>query len=132
MWIPSKIYAVDSCVVSSLDSGVLKEVKRLNPRIKTVYNMSVAYGDVTNLDFVDILSMEVTFLTEDLVKEAHAKGKEVYVWTANSRENIQKALAYKADNIITDDPLLVKELITNYSSNPIFIKSLHALMNFNW
>jgi len=125
-------YAVDSCLISSLDSEVLKEVKQLNPRIKTAYVMSVAYGDVTDLDFADILCVEITFLTEDLVEEAHSNGKDVYVWTANSRESIQKALSYKVDNIITDDPLLAKEMITDYNSNPIFVRSLQFLLNFKW
>lgn len=122
-------YAVDSCVISSLDAQALQEVKKLNPKIKTAYVMSVAYGNVTDLDFADILCVEVTFLTENLVEEAHAKGKEVYTWTVNSRESMQKALAYKVDNIITDDPLLAQSVIAEYKSNPLLTKTLHLLFN---
>mgnify|MGYP001460051520 CR=1 FL=1 len=45
------------------------------------------------------------------VKEAHANGQLVNVWTVNSKNDIQKVIDLNVDFITTDEPLLVREMI---------------------
>ena len=76
--------------------------------------MSLAYGDITALQEADHFSIEATSVTQNLVDRVHKEGKELYVWTVNTEENIRKMIKLKVDNIITDNIELAKETI--YSS----------------
>ena len=42
---------------------------------------------------------------------AHAAGKDVYVWTANTPAMVQSALSAAADAVITDYPAMATELM---------------------
>ena len=42
---------------------------------------------------------------------AHAAGKDVYVWTANTPAMVRAALAAAADAIVTDFPAMATELV---------------------
>jgi len=53
----------------------------------------------------------VVYQKPDWVKEAHALGQKVNVWTVNKPEDIQKVIDLKVDYITTDEPLLVKEIL---------------------
>lgn len=53
----------------------------------------------------------VVYQKPEWVKEAHALGQKVNVWTVNKAEDIQKIIDLKVDFITTDEPLLVKEML---------------------
>ena len=42
---------------------------------------------------------------------AHAAGRQVYVWTANTPAMVRASLAAAADAIVTDFPAMVTELV---------------------
>jgi len=90
---------------------VLKNVKKYDSHIETVYVMSLAYGDITELKEADHFSIEATSVTEKLVSKVHKEGKELYVWTVNAEDTIRKMISLKVDNIITDDIKLAKDTI---------------------
>lgn len=48
---------------------------------------------------------------EKLVSDVHNAGKEIYAWTVNTEENINRMIDLNVDNIITDDITLAKECI---------------------
>ena len=73
--------------------------------------MSIGIGDILKLDKADGYSLEATNITKKLVKKLHNNGKEVYAWTVNTEENINKMIDLNVDNIITDNIELGKELI---------------------
>lgn len=101
----------DRCVVTSSDYSVLSEVKKLNPDIRTGYVLSAAYGAYYSISYVDVISINYTFVNKALVDAVHRNGKEIYVWTVNS-PSIVKALANMGvDNIITDDPVMAREAV---------------------
>lgn len=104
----------DSCVITSQVYDVLKKVKKYDKNIKTVYVMSLAYGDITSLKDADNFSIEAMSVTRKLVKKVHNEGKELYAWTVNSKESINDMIDLNVDNIITDDITLAKDTI--YSS----------------
>lgn len=45
------------------------------------------------------------------MKSAHAKGKEIHAWTVNKAYEIKRMQALGVDNIITDCPAYVREVI---------------------
>ena len=66
------------------------------------------------------------------MKKVHNEGKEIYVWTVNTEENIRKMIDLKVDNIITDDIVLAKDIIySSKTSNVIneYIKLVENLFS---
>jgi glycerophosphoryl diester phosphodiesterase len=55
--------------------------------------------------------LNVLYQKPEWVKEAHALGQKVNVWTVNKPEDIQKIIDLKVDYITTDEPLLVKDIL---------------------
>lgn len=102
---------VDQCVVTSQVYDVLERMKSCDSRIRTVYVMSIAYGDINALTAADHFSIEASNVTEKLVSDVHNAGKEIYVWTVNTEESINRMIDLNVDNIITDDITLAKECI---------------------
>ncbi len=102
---------VSNCVVTSQVYEVLENVKKINKDVKTVYVMSLAYGDITSLQDADSFSIEASSINKSLVKKIHNAGKEVYGWTVNNKDSINKMIEYNVDNIITDNVILAKKTI---------------------
>lgn len=98
-------------MVTSKFYDVLERVKACDSRIQTVYVMSIAYGDFGAFAAADHFSVEATNVTEKLVSDIHNAGKEIYAWTVNTRENIDRMIDLNVDNIITDDVTLAKACI---------------------
>lgn len=110
-----------SCVVTSLNYNSLKEVKELDPDIKTIYVMSVALGDYYNLKYADGFSIKYTYLSSSSVKNAHKVGKEVYVWTVNSKRLLERLMLLNVDSIITDNPeKMRRDMADIYEDNSLF------------
>lgn len=101
----------ENCVLTSMNYKFLEQAKALNPKIRTGYTMNMTYGDLENMDGADFFSVKYTYITERFVEKVHALGKEVYAWTLNYQGDIQRMVNCKVDNIITDDPELVRQVI---------------------
>lgn len=109
----------DQCMVASMDMELLKESKRLNPDIPTVYISFLLFTEDYDLKDLDAYSVETTSLTYGLVVQAHLQGKQVYAWTANSEDTINKILRCEADGLITDNPLLAQYCISQANETPL-------------
>lgn len=99
------------CVITSQVYEVLENVKKYDSSITTVYVMTLAYGDINKLKAADHFSVEATNATPELIASVHREGKQLYVWTVNTRESIIKMAELNVDNIITDDIELAKKCI---------------------
>jgi len=101
----------ESCIVTSMFYEQLEWVKELNPNVKTGYILSVLYGDVSECEAADFFSVRASYVTEELVKRAHAEGKEVHAWTVNREKELKRMKVVGVDNIITDKPAYAREII---------------------
>jgi glycerophosphoryl diester phosphodiesterase len=97
---------IDQVVITSLDYGALKQVKSLEPRLKTGHIVTAAVGDVLRTE-ADFLSLNSAKATTSLVRRARVAGKDVAVWTVNEPEVMLRMIERGVDNIITDDPALL-------------------------
>jgi glycerophosphoryl diester phosphodiesterase len=97
---------VDEVVITSLDYAALRQVKSLEPRLRTGHIVTAAVGDVLRTE-ADFLSLNSAKATTSLVRRARAVGKEVAVWTVNDPEVMLRMIERGVDNIITDDPALL-------------------------
>ena len=60
-----------------------------------------------------------------LCRHAHSLGKEVCAWTLNYQGDMQRMVNCGVDNIITDDPELVRKVILGTTDrNPGFVSLL--------
>ena len=117
-----KYHMRDTCVVSSLKYDSLRKIKEADDSIETAYITSVSYGNFTDLEYADGYSVESTLLSKSFVNKAQKAGKQIYVWTVNSEERLEKVVGMGIDNVITDDPVMAKELI--YEQEHSYVKQL--------
>ena len=117
-----KYYLDDRVILSSNKYSILEEIKNVDDKVSTAYIMSLAYGDISKLNKADNFSIEASSINKDLVKKLHNDGKEVFAWTVNARDSINKMLDLNVDNIITDDVDYAKKLLfESKSSNLVFV-----------
>lgn len=118
----------NQCVVSSTNYRMLEVVKEINPRIPTGYILSFAIGNVKEKDSVDFYSVRAGFLSEKFVIKAHEAGKEVHAWTVNTRTEMERMKRYGVDNIITDKPLLAREVLYSDDVKSGFLRIMKELV----
>ena len=66
------------------------------------------------------LHPEASDLTETLIQKNHQRNCRVHVYTVNSEQQMRQFFTWGVDGIITDDPVLAKQVLTGnrQSSNP--------------
>lgn len=120
----------DMCVITSLKYNVLENVKEIDSNIKTVYVMTIAIGEITDLEYADCYSVEAMNVTKKLVKKVHNKGKELYVWTVNDEDTINDMIDYNVDNIITDDVEKSKAIAAKKKQGGMVIEIIDMMQTF--
>lgn len=119
----------DACYVTSFSYGSLKKVKEVNPEIRTGYLMSVAYGQFYSLKYADAFSLNKVFVTSQVVNAAHQQGKQIFAWTVNSMSEVRSLCNLHVDSIITDDPVMVQNVISRDSTGETLRSVLDYFIN---
>lgn len=94
-------------LVSSFDWNMLEEVKLLNPKIQIgVLTEESVEGALVFAKKVKAYSIHPDYrlLTKENVALMQENGFEVYPWTVNSKEDIQKIKSFQVNGIISDFP----------------------------
>lgn len=113
------------CVITSARYSDLVKVKEKNKSLKTGYILAGGYGSFYyNREAADFFSIKSSFVTDRLVKNIHNLGKEVHVWTVNSKKELERMKQLEVDNIITDKPILAREVVYGEESNRSFLELL--------
>lgn len=99
-----------SCVISSLNHACLPELRRLNPELKIGAIVAVSLGEIGDLD-VDFLSVDKKHVRFRDVKALHRRGRELCVWTVNDPADMTKFIEFGVDNILTDDPATLIQML---------------------
>ena len=115
----------DRCVVTSQTYESIKKVKKYDENIKTVYVMSVAMGDFYDLKYADAFSLKYRYITHDVVKRVHSKGKEIYAWVIDDDKTLERMMLLNVDSIITNKPSAMK----NHMFMNIYGDTLFEYMN---
>lgn len=100
----------DQCILTSLDYTGIRRVRSVGPEIRTGLIVTTALGDITRLE-ADLLSVSAGAVTRDLIDRARRAGLEVHVWTVNEVTQMNSMIGIGVDNIITDDPALLGEVL---------------------
>jgi len=102
---------ISQCIVTSFDRETIRKVKELNPNIKTGYILGkMPKEDIWSAEF-DLLSVNQKLVTQKLIDEAHQHGKEVHVWTVNKANKMRELIDLGVDNIITNYPNVLIEIL---------------------
>lgn len=101
---------LDQCVITSLKFEGVAEVRRLEPRLKIGFIVAQAIGDITRLD-CDLLSVNHSRVSDKLLAEAAAGHKAVHAWTVNDRTLASTLIDRGVNNLITDDPVMIRNLL---------------------
>jgi glycerophosphoryl diester phosphodiesterase len=88
--------------VASIKYDSLVKVKEYDPNITTIYDMLLAYGDISEIPDVDIYSVDEAFVTPALVSQVNGSDKLIYAWTVNDSDNIVRMYFYGVDSLVTD------------------------------
>lgn len=101
----------EQCVITSTNRFYLKRVKAVNPEIRTGYIISAAYGNFYSDEFIDLISIRSSFVTERMIELAHEAGKAVHAWTVNGKVEMERLKQLGVDDMITDRPVLAREIL---------------------
>ena len=112
-------------LISSFDSNVLIECKRVDPECKTGFlyapnksffykKMLFGYVSFAKKIQADYLHPHYYTVTKRYVEKLHENGIGINVWTVNKPEVVNKLLKMGVDGIITDVPQLVNELVERF------------------
>ena len=99
------------CVITSQSYETLCKVKELDPEIETGYILALGVGTYYDLPAADFFSVESTFITSGMVQQIHLRGKTVSAWTVNRTEDARALLSLGVDDVITDKPEMVQDLL---------------------
>lgn len=97
-------------IVASFNINVLKEVKELNEAIATCLILRVAYGNVENMEEVDIFSIESSFIQKSVIRNIKKSGKALAVWNVNDSRRLASISDMDVDMVITRRPVMAREM----------------------
>lgn len=117
----------DQCVVSSVSLSYLKRIKEQNPNVQTGCIISAAYGNYYSSDATDFISIRSSFVNERMVRAIHEEGKEVHAWTVNSKSELERMKMLGVDNVITDRPVLAREIIYRETTTESLLEYLRMM-----
>ena len=111
----------------------LCRVKKLDPGIVTGYILALGAGSYYDLPAADFFSVEATFITSGMVQQIHKRDKTISAWTVNREEDASRMLSLGVDDIITDQPEMVQQLLQKDAGpNDRLIRIRDALHDLFW
>ena len=118
----------DNCVVTSLVYRCIKKTKQYDPKIKTIYVMAMAMGDFYSLEYADGYSIKGRFISSEVIRNAHKAGKEVYAWTIDDKESLERMMLLDVDCIITNNPDYIRRAMYENYYGDTLIKRINVYL----
>ena len=118
----------EQCVITSTNRFYLKRVKDVNPEIRTGYIISAAYGNFYSDEFIDLISIRSSFVTERMIESAHEAGKAVHAWTVNGKVEMERLKQLGVDDMITDRPVLAREILYGEEAKANLLEYLRLVL----
>ena len=116
------------CIVTSTNPRYLKRLKELEPELRTGYILSAVYGRSYDDESIDVISIRSDFVNARMVERAHEAGKAVHAWTVNTKMELERLRALSVDNVITDDPVLAREILYREEATETLLEYLRMLL----
>ena len=97
-------------VVMSLEAAGIAKIKSLRPHWTVGLLTATAIGDLTRAE-ADFLAVNANLASRRFIDQAHRKHKAVHVWTVNDPITMSSMISRGADNLITDNPHLARQVL---------------------
>ena len=98
-----------NCIVTSLSEEALMHVRRHNPAVPIGIIVGQSIGDLNRMQ-VEALSVRADHLTDEMIRAAHQRQRQVMVWGIQGENQINEQLRRGVDNLISSDPQLALQL----------------------
>ena len=118
----------DNCVVTSLVYRCIRKTKQYDPKIKTIYVMAMAMGDFYGLEYADGFSIKSRFINNEVISNSHKAGKEVYAWTIDDKETLERMMLLDVDCIITNNPDYIRRAMYENYYGDTLIKRINIYL----
>lgn len=109
---------VDDVKIISLEYDGLRKMAALRPDWDYGLLNSVAIGDLTKLE-VNFLALTAAASPASMIRRAHKKGMEMYVWTIDDPVQMSVMMSRGADGIITDKVALAHQVRAKRADMPL-------------
>lgn len=121
----------EQCVITSTEYSYLKQIKEKAPYLRTGFISNMLYGDAASLVYADFFSVKYVVVSENFVRAAHSAGKEVHVWTVNTKPLMNRMKGLDVDCIITDNPVLCRKILLRKNDRKSFVEILKTFLYNN-
>jgi glycerophosphoryl diester phosphodiesterase len=107
---------LDQVVFTSFKFDEIRKIREINKDAKVGYIFGQLPEDVDVFtEDIHLLSVNYKTVDENFMKMAKASGKEVAVWTVNKKEDMERMIKLGVNEIITNYPDRLVELLNNYN-----------------
>lgn len=102
----------EKTLVSAFSSDTLSKVHELLPELQLgfIYNRTQDEESRHNCP-IDVVIPQFRLASRQLIEEVHDEGLQVWAWTVNEPEEVERLTRLGIDGLITDHPARVKELL---------------------
>ena len=114
----------------SLDLKVMEELEAKAPEITTGFVIPIQFGGFGDAK-VDFYVVEDFSYQELAVLHAQETGHEVFVWTINTDEALEKYVDSPVNGIITDQVALAKAIQEEHQTNNSLMDRFLRMLNVN-
>ena len=111
-------WSYDQLVLIAFNHALIQDARRVNPRLHTgalFVGTPVTLAQIAEEAGALYVLPAVGQLNVRLVEDTHARGLQLFTWTANSFEQVEKAIAMKADGIMGDYPDRIQQRVATIS-----------------
>jgi len=112
--IVEKAGMVNDVAIMSLKYDGIKKFHALRPDWVVGLLSSIAIGNLYDLN-VDFLAVNMGMAAPGFIRSAKLADKQVYVWTVNDLVSMSRIMSLGVDGIITDEPELARNVLTDLS-----------------
>ncbi len=109
---------IDMVRFQSLNKEAILKAKEVDPSIYTAYIIGFNLGGLENLN-IDAYAIDVTSLTKRVVLEVMLMDKDLFIWSVDTTDIIERSFAKKPDAIITDHIKDVREVRKKLVEEPM-------------
>lgn len=101
----------DQFVLASLSPAAIRAVERREPALRTTLFAQFVVRGGLNLGDIDAVGLRYNRISEDLADAIHRRGYALHAWTVNGRAQMSRLIDLGVDNIITDRPALLADVL---------------------
>ena len=106
-YVKNKEWQYDDFLISSFNHYELKEFNTLNPNIKIgalITGIPIGYAEFAEKVNSSTVNPDIEFINKEFVDDAHNRGLDVYVYTVNDLDDIEKMKSLGVDGIFSNFP----------------------------